>query len=299
MKHILILYFLSLISIAAFGQLEDDFYILNFDDSLNLQHLTIDTSSNPNNIWQVGLPQKTIFSSAFSPLNAIATDTLNAYPSNDTSSFILTNIASGLGFTWPHTVILSGQYFVNSDTLTDFGIIEMSPDNGNTWIDLINDTINAYAIQWNVTKPTLTGNSNGWLNFYANIANLGPIFNIQIGDTILYRFTFISDSIQTFKDGLMFDDFHFEDYAEGIEEIQNDNLISVYPNPVNDQLSIKINKISSSQTIQITNYQGQVVYDNKYFQDSYIDTKHLNSGLYFLRYSDTKSFTVKKFVVNH
>jgi len=97
----------------------------------------------------------------------------------------------------------------------------------------------------------------------------------------------------------MFDDFHFEDYAEGIEEIQNDNLISVYPNPVNDQLSIKINKISSSQTIQITNYQGQVVYDNKYFQDSYIDTKHLNSGLYFLRYSDTKSFTVKKFVVNH
>lgn len=61
MKNILILYFLSLISIAAFGQLEDDFYILNFDDSLNLQHLTIDTSSNPNNIWQVGLPQKTIF----------------------------------------------------------------------------------------------------------------------------------------------------------------------------------------------------------------------------------------------
>lgn len=299
MKNILILYFLSLISIAAFGQLEDDFYILNFDDSLNFQHLTIDTSSNPNNIWQVGLPQKTIFSSAFSPLNVIATDTLNAYPSNDTSSFILTNIASGLGFIWPHTVILSGQYFVNSDTLTDYGIIEMSPDNGNTWIDLINDTINAYAIQWNVTKPTLTGNSNGWVNFYANIANLGPIFNIQIGDTILYRFTFISDSIQTFKDGLMFDDFHFEDFAEGIEEIQNDNLISVYPNPVNDQLSIKINQISSSQTIQITNYQGQVVYDNKYFQDSYIDTKHLNSGLYFLRYSDTKSFTVKKFVVNH
>lgn len=94
----------------------------------------------------------------------------------------MTNIASGLGFTWPHTVILSGQYFVNSDTLTDFGIIEMSPDNGNTWIDLINDTINAYAIQWNVTKPTLTGNSNGWLNFMRTspILDLSLTYKLEI-----------------------------------------------------------------------------------------------------------------------
>lgn len=298
MKNILILNFLSFVSISVFGQL-GDYYDLNFDGSFSIEHLAIDTSSNPNNIWQVGMVQKSIFSSAFSPPNVIVTDTINAYPTNDTSSFILTNVVYGPGFMLPFVVIVSGQYYVNSDTLTDYGTIEMSPDNGNTWIDLINDTVYTDAIWWGTTKPTLTGNSNGWLNFNANIAGLGPIFNIQSGDTILYRFTFISDSVQTFKDGLMFDDFHFEDYAEGIEEIQNDNLISVYPNPVNDQLSIKINQINSSQTIQITNYQGQVVYDNKYFQDSYIDTKHLNNGLYFLSYSDTKSFSVKKFVVNH
>ena len=299
MKIFLLIISLTFVSVTSFGQWSLDNYDLNFDDTIGIQHVTIDTTSNPDNIWQIGTPQKSIFTSSFSSPNAIITDTINSYPSNDTSVFIITNVASGGGFEWAHTVILSGQYFVNSDTLTDFGTIEFSPDNGSTWIDLVNDTIYGSSILWYFPKPTLTGNSNGWQHFYVNIAQLGPIFNIHDGDTILYRFTFISDGVQTNKDGLMFDDFHFEDWAEGVEETPNDNSIAIYPNPVRNQLSINIAQNGCSHSIQIVNSQGQVVYSNKQFRDNFIDIGYLPDGMYFLLYSDAKDLSSKKLIVNH
>ncbi len=300
MRKLILSIVLTLIVATSFGQwLGDDFYTMNFEDTSALQHLRIDSLTNQNNLWQVGSPQKTIFTSANSAPNVIVTDTINSYPTNDTSSFIIINVATGDGFVWPHTVILAGEYYVNSDTLTDFGTIEFSPDNGTTWVDLINDTAYSSYLSWQLPIPTLTGNSNGWQYFWVHLAQLGPVFNIQNGDTVLYRFTFFSDSVQTNKDGLMFDDLHFEDYVEDIEEIQNDNLISIYPNPVKDRLSIQTNQISSSVSIQIINYQGQILYNNDYFHEKFIDIQHLINGLYFLRYSDNNSFSIKKFIVNH
>jgi hypothetical protein len=298
MKKLLLSISLTLIAVATFGQLYDN-YDLNFENAIALQHLQIDTLTNQNNLWQVGAPQKTLFTSAFSAPNVIVTDTFNSYPKNDTSSFIILNVALGGGFVMPHTVILAGEYYANTDTLTDYGTIEFSPDNGTTWIDLINDTTYASYFWWGSPKPTLTGNSNGWQYFYTNIAGLGPIFNIQDFDTVLFRFTFISDSIQTNKDGLMFDNLHFEDWVEGIEEIQNDNLISISPNPVSDELRIHRTKVSANYRIQILNYTGQILSDNSNFSGETIDTRQLSNGIYLLKYSETKNFSVKKFVVHN
>ncbi|SRR5260221_3151536 len=299
MKKIYFAFILVLIARLSYGQdLGDQGYNLNFDDTFELQHLTIDTISHPNNIWQIGVPQKTIFTSAYSAPNVIVTDTLNPYPINDTSVFIITNVVYGNGWTLPHTASIIGQYFVNSDTLTDYGLIEFSPDNGVTWHDILNDTSVTNNVFWYSPIPILTGNSNGWQHFYVNLAPLGSLFNIQLFDTLLYRFTFISDSIQTNKDGLMFDNLHFDDYSEGIPEIQNQNLISLSPNPVNDQLIIHRTKISDQEQIQIFDFTGRLMLDNKNFFGNIINTKSLSSGIYFLRYSDAKNFCVKKFVVN-
>ncbi len=41
-------------------------------------------------------------------------------------------------------------------------------------------------------------------------------FPIELGDTVLFRFSFISDSIDNQKDGLMFDNIRFMDFTEGI-----------------------------------------------------------------------------------
>ncbi len=300
MKKLLLLFSLTLVTAASFGQWElEGNYDLTFEDTSRLNHLLFDITSNPNNIWQIGAPQKTIFTGAYSAPNVIVTDTVNPYPANDTSIFTIMNVTLGGGFVAPHTVVLGGEYYVNSDTITDFGKIEFSPDNGINWVDLLTDTIYASLYYWNTPKPTLTGNSNGWQNFFVNIAGLGPVFNIQNGDTVLYRFTFISDSIQTNKDGLMFDNLHYEDYFEGIEEIQNDNLISISPNPASDELRIYSSNMKDNSRIQILSYTGQLLYENVNFTEESIDIRHLINGIYLLKYSDSKYFSVKRFVVQH
>ncbi|MBK6444498.1 MAG: T9SS type A sorting domain-containing protein [Bacteroidetes bacterium] len=297
MKKYLLLILMMLFSVASFSQ-SSSFYTLDFEDTAVLHHLRIDTVSNLNNNWQVGAPQKTIFTNAYSNPNVIVTDTINPYPINDTSSFTIVNVA-GDGFTYPHTASLIGEYSVNSDTLTDFGTIEFSPDNGTSWYDIINDTFITNHIYLQQHWISLTGNSNGWQQFYVNLAPLGPLFNIQLGDTVLWRFTFISDSIQTNKDGVMFDNLYFEDYVESIPEIQNDNLISISPNPTSNELRIYKSNVSDSQKVQVLNYRGQVLYDNSNFIGDRIDIRQLPNGIYLLKYAATKYFSVKKFVVQH
>jgi hypothetical protein len=298
MKRLLLLISMTLIASTSFGQwLGDDFYTLNFEDTSQLHHLQFDSLTNQNNLWQVGSPQKIVFTSAYSSSKAILTDTMNTYPINDTSSFQIVNLATGYGWMQPNTVILSGYYQVNSDTLTDFGTIEVSPDNGTTWIDLVNDTIYTTFYQWWTPKPILSGNSNGWQQFQVFLAQLGPLFNVQYNDTIRYRFTFISDSMQTNKDGLMFDNFHFEDWAEGISEIQNDNLLFISPNPTSDELYIHRTN-SDTARLQILNYTGEILYDTFNFNGETIITRQLANGIYLLKYSEKKYFSTKYLLYN-
>ena len=84
MKKLITILAVLMLTNTTFAQWE---YFIDFD-SPNSQnnHIIIDTISNPDNIWQIGVPSKTIFDSAYSLTHAIVTDTLNAYPVNDTSS---------------------------------------------------------------------------------------------------------------------------------------------------------------------------------------------------------------------
>lgn len=277
---------LIIVSITGYSQYYGD-YNINFEDTSQFFRLEIDTISNPNNIWQIGEPQKTIFTSAYSVPNAIVTDTINVYPDNDTSRFVIKHVADG-GFEMPHTVILGGKYQVDSDSLTDFGIIEFSPDNGITWIDLLTDTIyqNQGCYEWWGPEPILTGTSNGWTNFYVWLADFGPVFDIQFGDTIQYRFTFISDSIQTNRDGLIYDDFHFEDWMEGIQKIKNDFNSKVFPNPTSDKITVEFKNPSNAiHELTILSSSGQNIISKKYSDQNLItfDLKNMTRGIYYYK----------------
>lgn len=264
-----------------------------------------------NNIWQVGTPNKTIFISGYHNTRALVTDTVNSYPINNISSFQFSLINCAWNNTYPpywgnyHGPGINIVHRIETDSGIDGGTIEVSHNNGITWINLIQDTISSpsivigsiYTLTDTVAslgKPGFSG-SAGWSNIGINYS---PSWFFDTFDTITLRFTFASDSIQTNKDGWMIGLVAINGNYEGIEEIENDNLISIYPNPVQVQLSIKINQIRNSPTIQILNYQGQVIYDNKDFHDNFINIEHLTNGLYFLRYSDTKEFAIKKIVVN-
>lgn len=276
---------LIIVSISGYSQ-NYWYYNISFEDTSQFFRLKIDTVSNPNNIWQIGEPQKTIFTSAYSIPNAIVTDTINPYPVNDTSRFVVKHVSDWLGgFQWPHTVILAGKYQVNSDTLNDFGMIEFSPDNGNTWIDLLTDTLylNQRCYEWWSPKPTLTGNSPDWTDFYVWVAGFGPVFNIQPGDTVQYRFSFISDSIQTNKDGLIYDDLHFEDWAEGIKTIKKQFDTKTYPNPTSGKVEILfLNENNEIFELTLFDSNGRSILIKRTTNKNSIelDLKNYDSGIY-------------------
>ncbi|HYV91999.1 MAG TPA: T9SS type A sorting domain-containing protein [Chitinophagales bacterium] len=295
MKRNLLLSVALIISIVttSFGQWGS--WEINFEDTTTLSRVLIDTVSNPNNIWQIGHPNKVIFNSEISIPNVIVTDTVNPYPSNDTSSFTIIHLASaGWALAYPK-VDIGGWYFVDCDTLTDYGYIDFSPDHGNTWYRA--DSSEGFCT-WGATEelPIFTGFSNGWKHFYYCLQVPYPV---NEGDTILYRFTFISDSVQTNKDGLMFDDLHFEDWAEGIQEVQNGNLFSLSPNPVQNLLTINFHSLSPdfSGTIAVYDVAGRkIVLPITFIADSYgtnnkaeLTTTTLSNGIYLLQIINTKT----------
>lgn len=280
---------LTLCSTLMYGQYYGNYHI-NFDNEYGLENLFIDTISNDNNIWEIGAPDKIVFDSAYSLPNAICTDTANSYPVNDTSVFLIRNLADG-GFEKTHTVILGGRYKIDSDTLKDFGKIEFSPDNGVTWVDLLTDTVYSEkgCYDWWSEKPTFTGKTDGWKEFYVWLAGFGWEFDIggwDANDTVIYRFTFISDSVQTNRDGWILDDLHFEDYYESIEERGfNSFNSSVFPNPAHHLVNIEFsNEASKNYNISIYDVNGRLTMsDDTRTGLIQFDLSNLSAGVYFYR----------------
>jgi hypothetical protein len=130
-----------LFSVTCYSQsLNYKFYTFTFEDTTHHGRFFIDSISNPDNSWQICPPQKNVFSEAQLSTNAIVTDTINPYPINDTSDFTVIHKVN-LALSDEQIMALSGYYKVDSDSLKDFGLIEYSPDNGITWLDMINDEL--------------------------------------------------------------------------------------------------------------------------------------------------------------
>ena len=302
MKNFILTIVISIVAVTtALGQFP--YETITFDDTTNMSSVSIDTINFHHNIWQIGKPQKTIFTSAYSAPNAIVTDTVNPYPINDTSQFVILHkvyFPTCSGYWWTS---IYAKYMVNSDTLTDIGTIEFSFDIGKTWVNVLSDT-NIIIHNCGDIPPVLSGNSNGWksfnVEFNPNYAIVNPV--VQNGDTVLIRFTFISDSVQTNKDGLMFDYIQIGDMSEGIEERGFENIQStVFPNPVADNLNIKFdNKTNSGFVLTILDSKGNLVKTLSDLKNSSVNVgiKELSSGIYYYKLTNTtdKKYTIGKFI---
>lgn len=280
---------LAFCSNVVFGQYYGN-YEINFDNEYGLENLYIDTVSNTKNIWEIGSPNKIGFDSAYSNPNTICTDLNNPYPINDTSVFLIKNLADG-GFKYDHTVILAGKYKIDTDSLKDFGRIEFSPDNGTTWIDLLTDTVyqEKWCYMWWSEKPCFTGKTDGWQYFSVWLAGFGNEFDIggwESNDTVIYKFSFISDSIQTNQDGWILDDLHFEDWEEAIKENKFNTFESfTYPNPANDFVNLEFsNKLNRIYNITIYDINGRIM-GNTVTQSGLVEINLSNYklGTYFYR----------------
>lgn len=232
----------SLASLNGYGQWFDwMFYSQDFDDTLRF-NLSIDTADGHGGLWLIGAPQKTVFNAPINPPNVIVTDTVSPYPVNATSRFTITNLAQD-GWLFPHTALLAGYYWADLGA-GDHGTLEVSFDQGATWSDLINDPVVQSYLVGN-PGPDLAASTNGWQYFGMNVANLRFYalnelgIQIDLNDSIQYRFSFISDSINDPHDGLMYDELYFEDYVETVMELPGSAFhVQVSPNPAADLLTI-------------------------------------------------------------
>ena len=114
MKKTVLAIILLLISCCkGYGQcvLKDIWYsIIDFENTTSYYNCLIQRDSTDTlNMWQIGKPHKTVFDSAYSPVNVIVTDTANTYKPNDTSVFMFAVIPGESSRFWNwHT--FGGRY---------------------------------------------------------------------------------------------------------------------------------------------------------------------------------------------
>lgn len=273
---------------------------INFDDGY-IDWITIDTT-NINNSWQIGPPQKILFDSAFSDPNVIITDTLNIYSINDTSIFYVYFPWHSYSM-WPE---LGFRFKIDADSISDFGNIKASYDNGNTWIEVIKDA-EQYDIEWFVHGQDLgggnheliysygvdtiafTGTSEIWYTF--NMSMYGWDSYFPFNDTIVYRISFQSDSVQNNKEGWMIDNIWVNDWISKLEEnYQRTPAILTYPNPFTHLVSFKTpyqNRILES--IKIYDVSGNLIKNVLSNTPKIVlNLSDLNAGLYFYHIRDNQ-----------
>lgn len=275
-------------------------YCIYFDSPQCLGQAVIDTSLQQN-IWQIGKSHKSSFTNPNSGATAIITDTLNSYPANNTSVFVIKN-AVDMGIIYG-LEMFSGFYRVQTDSLRDFGRIEFSPNNGSTWIDIINDSIHSANFIWYTPKPVLTGDKIA--NFEVLLADIGSAFNLHSGDTVQFRFTFTSDSTADNLGGLMYDNICFQSFVEGISEVHFKSIKSkIYPNPTTGVFAIEFdNPEHELFHLAIYSIHSKLLFTNDKISENrvVVDAQLFISGTYVYKLTSPKSLKRSwgKFIIAH
>ncbi len=314
MKKTVLLFTILIISIQTFAQwTEFNWDTITFETPY--QYLEIDTSSL--NIWEIGTPNKVFFDTAFSIPKAIITDTSNTYPVNNYSFFDL--YIGNYNVDWyPDDIFIEIKHKFDTDTLKDGGYITVSYDNGQTWMNIINDTayvfgetpnqMNMFVENLYSTSDTLfngeygfSGNSGDWITtkfswFY------WPVKNFQsLGDTMIIRFNFVSDNIETNNEGWMIDNIRLYsmDLGSGIENKEN-AYFKIFPNPMDEFATIELNGYHQKVEFEIYNIYGQLIKQWAEYNKRTInfDREKLKTGTYFLKIkTDNNLIGIKKLII--
>lgn len=306
MKKIVLFTSLFTLPVLAFSQWSGD--TITFEKNSNLVH--VDTSQHPN-LWQIGRPQKTFTDSAYSKPNAIITDTVNLTPAHNTSSFTV-GYKTYVGGSFAPIIQFWHKY--QTDSLHAGGYLEFSGDTGKTWTNAESLAFGPFSMNmyssdsWDTIaggENAFTGQSSGWLHSVVAVCNFTPYQNGT--DSVLFRFTFHSDSVALPKEGWEVDNIETGiAVCEGIQEVgKYKGSIQVYPNPSNTEVNLlyRFSSASHKATLNLYNPVGQLVKSETISNNAGTvteDVSALPDGIYYYRLVvDGVPVAVSKLAVVH
>lgn len=274
-------------------------------DTIPGQSLLLDMDTSSANVWQVGPPQKTIFHSAATPPNALLTDTALGYPMNNTSRFTFKVVP------WVTWGVLAVQWLqkIDMDRHHDGGIIEYSVDTGATWTNVFNDphvySFYGYPLQDQDTLLTgeyaFSGTDTTWRDIWLCFDMSWLSFN----DSIYFRFTLKSDSIDGGEEGWMIDNMMVHNsLMHPVKEIEKKDYMNVYPNPAKDIVNIEFEKIHDFHLIEamkLIGPDGRLVQEWHDLPTKYwFDVRPFPDGMYFLTVrTNIRSETIPLLIKRH
>lgn len=176
----------------------------------------------------------------------------------------------------------------------DYVHFMISTNNGDSWLPLCGKYTNTGVANQDdgEGEPLYDGMQMDWVLEEIDLTDYLDEADVR------FKFLLITDG------GLQMDGFYFDDFAIytdgrddiGIEEF-TDNTISVYPNPANDLLNIKIKQQVNIQHVTIQNDLGQTV-QTVTGKTSAIPIANLAEGIYYVQVIDdsntviTQRFTI-------
>ena len=269
-------------------------YIYDSLDIIQYNALGLDT------LWCAGTPNKSEWNIDYLLISlpkVLITDSINSYPTN-IHSVMEFHIEKPewtqlYGFCWSN-LIFGFSFACNTDTLKDGFYLEISFDGGNSFVNVMNedavlntengpDEIGMTNFsQSSVLRDSIPGysgliyNSDEWIqgeNVYSYMESLSFEYwwdnvNGHIVDEAIVRLHFISDSIDSGKQGVMIDNVII-DVVEwcnyiGISDDSNVCDAKIYPNPISDNSILRFRNDESLITeIIIYSSMGKEVYRYK------------------------------------
>ncbi len=193
-------------------------------------------------------------------------------------------ICGGESFAW------RGNTYSTSGTYTDDFVTVRGCDSTYT-LNLSVHTIDISILQ---DGRTLTANATDaafqWLNCAAGFARITGETNpdFQAGADGVYAVEITQNNCVDTSECYSVITPGFADQVTGI--------VSIYPNPVTDELIIEVSRNDEQLGLEIVNAYGQIVHKGTFRNETIIRTSHLAPGIYLVRIESGKTMAIKRII---
>jgi hypothetical protein len=284
---------------VGFSQFKEYRICNSFDSTIT--RISIDTLG----AWEIGQPTKTVMNGSYSGENSIVTGLDSLYSANDTSIFYFTYASDYDGY-FPGEYLgyytefeMEFKHRFITDSISDFGGVEMSIDGGVSWVDVLSSDYNSF---YNPVDPspnahfyeeteitvfdslTVSGNSQGWIySTFSKDLNQMVYDNPDwldgsLIDSVIVRFSFVSDSSGG-NEGWQIDDLCTSmDIIDNIDENEKDEKPLIYPNP--NKGTFRIRESYDTDSVHIYNLYGKEVHSEMISKEEIFT--NLPQGMYLV-----------------